>query len=402
MFDLDSTLRAVVHIAAQLADADLAWMSRRRGHDFTMGSNQALYARTPELEERFSGALTLGDVSMQGRSLMGELYRKGEVLNIADIQANQEFFENSPTVRRTGSRSVLGVPVRSEGRVLGAFILSRVTVRPFNDREVQLVETFADQAAIAINNVTLFNEVQETSRQLEVASRHKSEFLANMSHELRTPLNAIIGFSDVLEQRMFGELNAQQIDYVRDISGSGRHLLTLVNEILDLAKVEAGRMELEPSEFALEETIRGAIAFVRERAVQHRIELVTDVAPGTGTLVADERKIRQVLLNLLSNAVKFTPDGGRVSVSCRRDGSEIELSVQDTGIGIGPEDLPKVFEEFQQVGGPSERAHEGTGLGLTLAKRFIELHGGRLWVDSEVGKGTTFTFRIPAMAVVAG
>ena len=199
-----------------------------------------------------------------------------------------------------------------------------------------------------------------------------------------------------------GQINEKQTECWRDVSEAGRQLRNLVNVIRDLAKVEAGRMELEPTEFALEETIRGAIAFVRERAAQHRIELTTDVAPDTGTLLADERKVRQVLLNLLSNAVKFTPDGGRVGVSCRRDGGEVEVSVRDTGIGIAPEDLPKVFEEFQQVGGPSERAHEGTGLGLTLAKRFIELHGGRIWVDSEVGIGTTFTFRIPAMAVVTG
>jgi signal transduction histidine kinase len=222
-----------------------------------------------------------------------------------------------------------------------------------------------------------------------------------MSHELRTPLNAIIGFADVLEQRLFGELNDQQADYTRDIASSGRHLLDLVNEILDLSKVEAGRMELEPSEFALAETIRGTLAFIRERAAGHRIEVGADVPADLGTVVADERKVRQVLLNLLSNAVKFTPDGGTIAVRARRSDGEVEVSVRDTGIGIAPEDQVTVFEEFQQVGKASDRSREGTGLGLTLAKRFVELHGGRIWVESEIGKGTTFTFVLPAGHVAA-
>ena len=247
----------------------------------------------------------------------------------------------------------------------------------------------------------LLNEIQDKSRALEAASRHKSEFLANMSHELRTPLNAVIGFSDVLEQRLFGELNERQSDYVRDIASSGRHLLEVVNEILDLSKVEAGRMELEPSAFALAETIRAALAFVRERAVGHNIEIGASLPSDLGTIVADERKVRQVLLNLLSNAVKFTPDGGTITVHARRVGAEVEVSVQDSGIGIAAEDQAKVFDEFQQVGRPSERSREGTGLGLTLAKRFIELHGGRIAVESELGKGTTFTFVIPVGRVAA-
>jgi signal transduction histidine kinase len=246
--------------------------------------------------------------------------------------------------------------------------------------------------ALAATNESL----ERATRELATASRHKSEFLANMSHELRTPLNAIIGFSDVLEQRMAGELNAKQSEYARDISTSGRHLLDLVNEILDLSKVEAGRMELERGELALAETIREALAFVRERAARHGIELAAEIPSDLGTLVADQRKVRQIVLNLLSNAVKFTPDGGRIGVTARRQDGEVQVSVRDTGIGIAPEDHAKVFEEFQQVGRPSERSREGTGLGLTLAKRFVELHGGRIWFESEPGKCTTFTFALPA------
>ena len=247
------------------------------------------------------------------------------------------------------------------------------------------------RGALATANAALTQATQE----VEAASRHKSEFLANMSHELRTPLNAVIGFADVLSQRMFGDLNERQTGYVGDIASSGRHLLDLVNDILDLSKVEAGRLELETSEFSPGETVRDALAFVRERAGRHGITLDADVPTGLGTVVADERKVRQVILNLLSNAVKFTPDGGAIHASASAADGDLRVSVRDSGIGIAPEDQAAVFEEFTQVGRPSDRSREGTGLGLTLAKRFVELHGGRIWLESEIGRGTTFTFTIP-------
>ena len=255
----------------------------------------------------------------------------------------------------------------------------------------------AQRLALAETNESLF----VASRELAAASGHKSDFLANMSHELRTPLNAIIGFSEVLEQRMFGELNERQSEYVNDISSSGRHLLNLVNDILDLSKVEAGRMEIDATEFSLSDTIEATLSYVRERAAGHAIRLASDVPPTLGMLIADERKIRQVLLNLLSNAVKFTPDGGRVDVTAHRQDGEVQVSVRDTGIGIGVEDQAKVFEEFRQLGKPSDRSREGTGLGLALAKRFVELHGGRIWFESELAKGTTFTFALPSRDIVA-
>jgi len=340
---------------------------------------------------------------IDGTSLTGRAFMERRVLRTADILAEADQYpRGAEAMRKVGSRAGLATPLLREGNAIGTISLRRREPRAFTEKQIDLLQTFADQAVIAIENVRLFNEVQEKAAQLEVAndelataSRHKSEFLANMSHELRTPLNAIIGFSDVLEQRLFGELNERQADYTQDIASSGRHLLDLVNEILDLSKVEAGRMELEPSEFALAETIRGALAFVRERAVRHRIELSEDAASDLGTVVADERKVRQVLLNLLSNAVKFTPDGGTIGVRARRRNGEVHVSVRDTGIGIAPEDLAKIFDEFQQVGKATDRSREGTGLGLTLAKRFIELHGGRIWIESEIGKGTTFTFALP-------
>jgi len=216
-----------------------------------------------------------------------------------------------------------------------------------------------------------------------------------MSHELRTPLNAIIGFSEVLGERLFGELNEKQAEYTEDILSSGRHLLSLINEILDLSKVEAGRMELELATFDFPLAIDNARTFVRERATRHGITVDVKIDERLGEFVGDERKIKQILLNLLSNAVKFTPEGGRIEINARQSNGAIEISVSDTGIGIAPEDQPRIFEEFRQVGSDYEHKREGTGLGLTLAKKFVELHGGKIWVESEVGKGSTFTFSLP-------
>jgi signal transduction histidine kinase/DNA-binding response OmpR family regulator len=244
-------------------------------------------------------------------------------------------------------------------------------------------------------NVRLYRELEEKSHQLEQASQHKSEFLANMSHELRTPLNAIIGFSEVLLERMFGELNPRQAEYLQDILDSGRHLLDLINDILDIAKVEAGRMELMLERFSLADVLDNGLTMVRERASRHGIALELEVDSAIDVVDADERKIKEVILNLLSNAVKFTPDGGRIEVAARRVGQEAQIAVRDTGVGITSEDLEHVFDEFQQVGSTTTKPHEGTGLGLTLAKKFVELHGGRIWAESQVGVGSTFTFTLP-------
>ena len=241
---------------------------------------------------------------------------------------------------------------------------------------MDVLETFAGQSAVAILNARLYRELELKSAELEVASRHKSEFLASMSHELRTPLNAVIGFSEVLLERMFGDLNERQEEYLHDILSSGQHLLDLLNDILDLSKVEAGRMELDRSFFPVQQAIDYGIAMVRERAAQHDIDIACDIAPDVGDVHADELRFRQVLLNLLTNAVKFTPDGGTVTIGARTDGAEVTLAVTDTGIGIAPEDRARIFESFQQ-GTRAARRQEGTGLGLTLSRRIVDLHSGR-------------------------
>ncbi|HSE94582.1 MAG TPA: ATP-binding protein, partial [Methylomirabilota bacterium] len=293
-------------------------------------------------------------------------------------------------------RAYIAVPILGRGEVYGVLVESFFEPHDFTPEEIQLLSTLADHAAIAIENVRLLEEIRAKSRELEAASHHKSEFLANMSHELRTPLNAILGFSEVLADRMFGEVNEKQAEYLQDILASGRHLLSLINDILDLSKVEAGRLELERGRFHLPTALDNALTLVRERATRHGITLEFAVAEGLGDIVGDERKIRQILLNLLSNAVKFTPQGGRVGITATTVDGVVTIAVSDTGVGIAPEDQEAIFEEFRQVGRDGARKDEGTGLGLTLAKKFVELHGGRIWVRSQVGQGSTFGFTLPA------
>jgi signal transduction histidine kinase len=277
---------------------------------------------------------------------------------------------------------------------IGTISVTRRDPGGFSDDEIALLQTFADQAVIAIENARLLTELQARTAEVEAASQHKSEFLANMSHELRTPLNAIIGFSEVLSERMFGELNEKQEEYLKDINASGQHLLSLINDILDLSKIEAGRMELELTDFHLPTALDNALILVRERAGRQSITLQMSVDERLGEVRADERKIRQVVLNLLSNAIKFTSEGGRIEVRAVPVDGSVEVTVSDTGVGIAPEDQQAIFEEFRQVGTAAKKV-EGTGLGLALSRKFIELHGGRIWVKSQVGAGSTFTFTLP-------
>ncbi|MFA7383630.1 MAG: ATP-binding protein [Desulfurivibrionaceae bacterium] len=251
-----------------------------------------------------------------------------------------------------------------------------------------------DELGTLANNLnSMNNELRCLYQQLKAASRHKSEFLANASHELRTPLNAIIGFSGILKKRMFGDLNEKQAEYVDDIYTSGNHLLSLINDLLDLAKVESGRIELDVKQFDLPSALENSITLLKERANRHGIMIDLAIDERLSSFMGDERKLKQIMLNLLSNAVKFTPDGGRIGVKADPADGGVQISVNDTGVGITPEDQQVIFEEFRQVGDDSHK-REGTGLGLTLTKRLVELHGGKIQVESEAGKGSTFTFTL--------
>jgi GAF domain-containing protein len=327
------------------------------------------------------------------RMLAGRAVLSRSLVHIPDVLADPEF-DHRALAASADWRSLLVVPMLRGDEVLGTVGVARAEVGPFRDQEIGLLQTFANQAVIAIDNVRLFNELQLANRDLKAASQHKSEFLANMSHELRTPLNAIIGFSEVLGERMFGELNEKQDEYLKDINASGQHLLSLINDILDLSKIEAGRMELELTDFNLPATLDNALTLVRERAGRRGIALGLTIDERLEQIRADERKLRQVVLNLLSNAIKFTPEGGRIEVRAVPLDGIVEISVSDTGVGIAPEDQEAIFEEFRQVGTAAKKV-EGTGLGLALSRKFVELHGGRIWVKSQTGAGSTFTFTIP-------
>jgi len=383
-------LETIVSRAVQLSGSDQGIV-----YEFDEGS-QIFHARathriTPKhLETVQTAPIRLGE---------GAIGRAGvirEPVQVVDTQEEGQLV--APQVRelllREGMRSLLAVPLVREQRLLGGLVILRREPGAFATDVVDVLQTFATQSVLAIQNARLFRQLADKSRQLEVASQHKSEFLANMSHELRTPLNAIIGFSEVLSERMFGELNEKQAEYLKDIYASGTHLLSLINDILDLSKIEAGRMELELTEFDLPTAIENALMLVRERAGRRSIALHTNIDNRLGQIQADERKVRQVVLNLLSNAIKFTPEGGRIEVLAAPKDGLVEVSVTDTGVGIAPEDQEAVFEEFRQVG-TADKKVEGTGLGLTLCRKFIELHGGKIWVTSQVGVGSTFTFTIP-------
>ena len=389
-FELDPVLDALIQSATRLCKSDRGFIFTREGDEY---QPTASFGATPEQLEFLRGR----HLTSTSGTLVGRAAQTRQMVQIEDAR-NDPDYPWSESLAFLGFRTMLGVPMLREGEPIGVVAIWRDEVRPFSERDKQLVMTFADQAVIAIENVRLFREIQDKSRQLEIANQHKSEFLANMSHELRTPLNAIIGFSEVLLERMFGELNEKQDDYLKDIFSSGKHLLSLINDILDLSKIEAGRMELDVENFDVPAALGNAMTLVRERAQRHGITLGLDVAAEVGEMRADERKFKQILVNLLTNAVKFTPDGGRVDVRARLTDGVLEVAVRDTGIGIAPQDQAAVFEEFRQVGRHYTNKQEGTGLGLALTQRFIELHGGTIRLESELGKGSVFTFTLPGQA----
>ncbi|HYN61224.1 MAG TPA: GAF domain-containing protein, partial [Rubrivivax sp.] len=386
-FELDPVLDALIENATRLCKSDRGFVFIRDGDEYRP---TASFGATPEQLEFMSHRhLTSTSGTLVGRAALTR-----QLVQIEDAR-NDPGYAWESSLELLAFRTMLGVPMLREGEPIGVVAIWRDHVRPFSERDQQLVTSFADQAVIAIENVRLFREIQDKSRQLEIANQHKSEFLANMSHELRTPLNAIIGFSEVLLERMFGELNEKQDDYLKDIFSSGKHLLSLINDILDLSKIEAGRMELDVENFDVPSALGNALTLVRERAQRHGITLGLEVAAEVGEMRADERKFKQILLNLLTNAVKFTPDGGKVEVRARLADGVLEVAVADNGIGIGKDDQAAVFQEFKQVGRHYTNKQEGTGLGLALTKRFVELHGGALKLDSEPGKGSTFSFTLP-------
>jgi two-component system, NtrC family, sensor kinase len=389
--DIEQVLNAIVVRAVHLSSADA-------GLVYELDKDGYLQPRASHGLPEEVGIELAGKPLTLGESVVGRAAAVRATVQIPDVLNDSDYGGRARTtvVDRAGFRALLAVPLLSEGQLVGGLAVSRKAPGSFDPEVVDVLQTFAAQSTLAIQNARLFREIEQKSRELEAASRHKSEFLANMSHELRTPLNAIIGFSEVLRELMFGELNEKQIEYVQDIHASGQHLLSLINDILDLSKIEAGHMELSLGEFDVPVAMENAVTLVKERAARHGVRLEVEVDKSLGRFYADERKFKQILLNLLSNAVKFTPEGGRVKLLAKQmKDEELLISVVDSGIGIAESNQKLIFEEFRQVKTKDQSKPEGTGLGLALTKRFVEMHGGRIWVRSEVGKGSTFAFALP-------
>ena len=387
-FNLKSVLNTLVQSAAQLCEAEMAAILRPQGQVF---EQLASYGYSRELIQFMSeNPVPLGRGTITGRTVI-----EGRAVQIPDVFADPDF-KFTDAAKIGGMRTMLGVPLLREGTPIGVIVLSRRSVRPFTDKQIELVTTFADQAVIAIENVRLFDEIQETSRQLEEASQHKSQFLANMSHELRTPLNAIIGYTELILDGIYGETPEKTLTVLKRVESNGRHLLGLINDVLDFSKIEAGQLKLALADYSMKDVVHKVYSAVEPLAAKKNLGFKLDVPPDMPAGHGDEQKLTQVLLNLVGNAIKFT-DTGEVAIKVAPANGSFSVAVHDTGPGIDPANQEKLFEEFQQADNSITKAKGGTGLGLAISRRIIEMHGGRLWVDSSPGNGAIFTFEIPSV-----
>ena len=387
-FDLRVVLDTLVESAARLCSAEAAQILRPKEDGYYTEASYGYSAEFDKYVRHF--AFTAGRGSVTGRVLL-----EGKPVQIADVLADTEY-TLSEIQKLGGFRTHLGVPLLREGSPIGVILVSRTVVHPFDNKHIELVTTFADQAVIAIENVRLFDEIQDKNRQLADASQHKSQFLANMSHELRTPLNAIIGVTEMLRED--AEALKQDVEPLDRVLGAGRHLLALINDILDLSKIEAGRMELNLDTFALPPLIDEVVKTIEPLAAKNGNQVAVHCDAAIGTMHADQMRLRQALLNLMSNANKFT-EKGTVTIAAHQ-GQEngrdwITVSVADTGIGMTAEQMGKLFQEFSQASSTTASKYGGTGLGLVISRRFCQMMGGDITVASEPGKGSVFTVRLP-------
>ena len=389
--DLQTVLSTIVAHAVQLSGTDCGII-----YEYDEPTQEFHLRASYQMEEELVKAYQATPLRL-GQGATGRAAETRMPYQIADLRQEHELATRGmrPILFRLGYQSLLAVPLLFDQKIMGALTIYRRETGSFAPEVVNLLQTFATQSVLAIQNARLFREIEDKGRQLEAANRHKSEFLANVSHELRTPLNAIIGFSEVLRERLFGELNEKQAEYTEDILSSGRHLLSLINDILDLSKIEAGRMELEVTTFHMPDAIENALLLIRERASRHGIKLERIIDDRLGDFTGDERKVKQVLVNLLSNAVKFTPEGGRIKVEARLGDSAVIISVTDTGIGIAQRrprsDLRGVPPGRKQLRAKARgyRARIELDQEIRRNARRQDLGGER------VGEGSTFTFTLP-------
>jgi signal transduction histidine kinase len=389
-FDLNSVLQTLVESAARLCEADKANVTRQIDGVFYRAESYGFSFEFMDRVKTIPVEPERGNVS--GRALL-----EGRTVHIPDIFADPEY-TFTEAQERGGVRTALGVPMLREGIPIGVLALARSDVRPFTDKQIDMVSTFADQAAIAIENVRLFEEIRDKSRQLEQASERKSQFLASMSHELRTPLNAIIGLTEMMVTNAARFGTEKALEPLRRVNAAGTHLLSLINEILDLSKIEAGKLELNPEPVNLARLIDEVIGTAGQLAEKNQNRLIVETQENVGALTADSMRLKQILLNLLSNACKFTKEG-EVALRVRKvaDGHDwVELAVADTGIGMTAEQQAKLFHDFTQADSLTARRYGGTGLGLSISRKLARMMGGDVTVSSEPGKGSVFMVRLPS------
>ena len=391
-FDLQVVLQTLVESAAQLCDADKATITRQKDGVFFRAE---AYGFSPEFNDYVRNV----PVKPERGTVLGRALLESKIIHIADVLADPDY--TWPEAQRLGGfRTMLGVPMLREGAPIGVLALVRSQVRPFTERQIELVTTFADQAAIAIENVRLFDEIQEKNRQLAEASQHKSQFVSSVSHELRTPLNAIIGLTEMMVTNAARFGTERALEPLQRVNRAGTHLLGLINQVLDLSKIEAGKLELNLQTVALEPLFDEVVGTARQLAEQNNNRLVLDAQENLGTVTLDAMRLRQILLNLLSNACKFTKQG-EVKLKAQRVVGKrdwIEVAVSDTGVGMTPVQLSKLFEEFTQADVSTAQRFGGTGLGLAISRKLARMMGGDVTVTSEPGKGSVFTVRLPGAA----
>jgi len=388
-FNLQTVLDTLIESAASLCEADMGYIGRPKNDGFFHA--EASYGYSPALKD-----LVDRTPWKAGReSAIGRVLLEHAPIQIVDVATDPDY--RMVEIQKAGGyRSVFGVPLLREGVLIGVLVLARLSMRPFTDKQIELVQTFADQAVIAIDNVRMFDEIQDKSRQLEIASQHKSQFLANMSHELRTPLNAILGYTELMADGAYGEPSEKMLGILKRLEANGKHLLGLINDVLDLSKIEAGQFELELSEYSVQDiaqTVRSTLEpLAADKKLTFKVELASNLPSGKG----DGRRLTQVLINLVGNAIKFT-DAGEIAIKAEANNGAFHVSVRDTGPGISAADQAKLFQEFQQADNAITRKKGGTGLGLAISKRIIEMHGGKIWVESQPGQGSTFAFTLPVV-----
>jgi signal transduction histidine kinase len=385
--DLQTVLTTIVAKAVELsgADAGTIYVFDEERREFRL---HAAYG----MDDAVVDALRAQGIRA-GETIVGEASELRTPMQLADVR-DQPASPVQQVIARAGYRGLLVVPLLRPDRIVGALVVRRKSVGLFPQSTVDLLQTFAAQSVVALQNANLFHALEEKGRLLEVASRHKSQFLANMSHELRTPLNAILGYTELVLDGLYGEPAPKMREVLDRVQSNGRHLLGLINDVLDLSRIEAGQLTLGLADYSLASVVDGVLGAVGSLAAEKKLALRAEVQPGLPTGRGDERRIAQVLLNLVGNAIKFT-EAGEVVISATRRGDGFVVAVRDSGPGIRPEDQARIFGEFQQVDNSSTRTKGGSGLGLAIAKRIVELHGGRIWVESTPGAGSTFSFGIP-------